>query len=81
MKVVLNSILDEINEAKVKADLANRTIKQIEISRGEAIEFKKEIFDLMGPCGLAILGGAFSPMPFEGVIGQYNDVELCIVKS
>lgn len=67
MEVVYVSICDEIMKANLKADLNNRTIKEIILTKYEVRELRKELFgQLKFPDHTVI----------PGYIGQYDGVLL-----
>lgn len=73
MKVIYNSIVDAVQDAKEKADIAGRTIKCIEVTRSEAAEIRAETAMCMNDW--------FRTIPFKGYFGKLLDVDIYIVES
>ena len=80
MKVVFETMMDRLDAIRFKADVDGKRIKYIEMSRGEAAELKGDLLKMMGPDALYVIGEFLKPLPFEGLIGSYNGMELRIVK-
>jgi hypothetical protein len=81
MKVIFETMLERLDKIKYQADIDGKVIRRIEMNRGEAAEFKGDIMRMMGPAAIDLIGEFLKPLPFEGLIGAYNGMEVYIVKA